>query len=80
MQFTEIVGLKQRRRNICTRELQEISNIRVQFIALVIGLLDFAPKHLWKILNDIAIKAEIGQLQKTDLLATAKILQKILEI
>ena len=37
-----------------------MSNIRVQFIALVIGLLDFAPKHLWKILN-IAIKAEIGR-------------------
>ena len=62
------------------RELRRIWNLRVKVIPLVVGSLGAIPKQFGNRLKDIGITAEIGQVQKTVLLGTARILRKVLEI
>ena len=62
------------------RELQKIWNVKVKIIPLVVGSLGAIPKQLGNRLKETGIKAETGQVQKTVLLGTARILRKVLEI
>ena len=62
------------------RELQKIQNKRVKVIPLVLGLLGALPKQFGNRLKEAGIAAEIGQVQETVLLWTARILRKVLEI
>ena len=62
------------------RELQKIWNVRVKIIPLVVGSLGAIPKQFGNRLKETGITAEIGQVQKTVLLETARILRKVLEI
>ena len=62
------------------RELQKIWNVRVKIIPLVVGSLGAIPKQFSNRLKETRITAEIGQVQKTVLLGTARILRKVLEI
>ena len=52
----------------------------MKIIPLVIGSLGAIPKQFRKRLKDIGVTADIGQVQKTVLLGTARILRKVLEI
>ena len=62
------------------RELQKIWNVRVKIIPLVVGSLGAIPKQFGNRLKEIGVTAEIGHVQKTVLLGTARILRKVLEI
>ena len=62
------------------RELQKIWNVRVKIISLVVGSLGAIPKQFGKRLKETGITAEIGQVQNTVLLGTARTLRKVLEI
>ena len=62
------------------RELQKIWNVKVKIIPLVMGSYGAIPKQFGNRLNETGITAEIGQVQKTVLLGTARILRKVLEI
>ena len=62
------------------RELQKIWNVRAKIIHLVVGSLGALPKQFGNTLKGTGITAEIGQVQKTVLLGTARILRKALEI
>ena len=62
------------------RELQKIWNVRVKIIPLVSGSLGAIPKQYGNRLKETGTTAEIGQVQKTVLLATARILRKVLKI
>ena len=52
----------------------------MKIIPLVVGSLGAIPNQFGKRLKEIGIKAEIGQVQKTVLLGTTRILRKVLEI
>ena len=54
--------------------------MRVKTIPLVVGSLGAIPKQFGNRLKQTGVTAEIGQVQKTVLLGTAKILRKVLEI
>ena len=54
--------------------------MKVKVIALVIGALGTTPIKLRNWLKEIGIETQITELQKTVLLNTARILQKVLEI
>ena len=54
--------------------------MRVKIIPLVVGSLGAIPKQFGNRLKETGITAEIGQVQKTVLLGTARILRKLLEI
>lgn len=54
------------------RELEKIWNVRVKIIPLVLGALGAIPKQFNR-LKEIGITVEIGQVQKTVLLGTARI-------
>ena len=60
------------------RELEKIWNIKVKII--VVGSLGAIPKQFGNGLKQIGITAGIGEIQKTVLLGTTKILRKVLEI
>ena len=62
------------------RELKKLWNLRVKIIPLVVGSLGAIPKQFDKRLEDIGVSVGIGQVQKTVLLGTARILRKVLEI
>jgi len=62
------------------RELKKIWNVRMKIIPLVVGSLGAIPKQFDKRLKEIGISVGIGQVQKTVLLGTARILRKVLEI
>ena len=62
------------------RELQKIWNVRVKIVPLVVGFLGAIPKQFGNRLKETGVSAEIGQVQKTVLLGTARILRKVLEI
>ena len=62
------------------RELKKLWNVRMKIIPLVVGSLGAIPKQFDKRLKDIGISVGIGQVQKTVLLGTARILRKVLEI
>ena len=49
-------------------------------IPLVVGSLGAIPKQFGNRLKEIGVTAEIGQVQKTVLLGTARVLRKVLEI
>ena len=54
--------------------------MRVKIISLVVGSLSAIPKQFGNRLKEIGVTAEIGLVQKTVLLGTARILRKVLEI
>ena len=56
------------------RELQNIWKVTVKIIPLVVGSLGAIPKQFGNRLKETGITAEIEQVQKTVLLATAGIL------
>ena len=62
------------------RELQKIWNVKVKVIPLVIGSLGAIPKQFGNRLKPIGTTEGTGQVQKTVLLGTARILRKVLEI
>ena len=62
------------------RELQKICNLRVKIIPLVVGSLGAIPKQFGNRLKETGIAVEIGQVQKSVLLGTARILRRVLEI
>ena len=62
------------------RELQKIWNVKVKIIPLVAGSLGATPKQFGNRLKQIGITVGTAQVQKTDLLGTARILRKVLEI
>ena len=54
--------------------------MRVKIISLVVGSLGAIPKQFSNRLKETGITAKIGQVQKTVLLGTARILRKVLEV
>ena len=54
--------------------------MKVKIIPLVAGSLGAIPKQFGKRLKEIGVTVEIGQIQKTVLLGTARILRKVLKI
>ena len=62
------------------RELQKIWNVRVKIIPLVVGSLGAIPKQFGNRSKATDITAEIGQVQKTVFLGTARILRKVIQI
>ena len=54
--------------------------MKIVVIPIVIGALGTTPKTLPKRMKDIVIKTNIGELQKTGILNTARILRKVLEV
>ena len=62
------------------RELQKVWNVRVKIIPLVVDSVGAIPKQFGNRLKETCITAEIGQVQKTVLLGTARILRKVLKI
>ena len=54
--------------------------MRVKIIPLVAGSLGTIPKQFGNKLKQIGVTAETGQVRKTVLLGTARILRKVLEI
>ena len=61
-------------------ELQKIWNVRVKIIPLVVGSSGALPKQFGNRLKETGITAEIGQVQKTVLLGTGRLLIKVLKI
>ena len=53
--------------------------MRVKNIPLVVDSLSVIPKRFGNRLKEIGVTGEIGQVQKTVLLGTARILRKVLE-
>ena len=51
----------------------------VKIVPLVVGSLSAIPKHFGSRLKETGITAEIGQVQKTVLLGTTRIIRKALE-
>ena len=49
----------------------------MKILPLVVGSLGAIPKQFGNVLNGTSITAEIGQVQKTVLLGTARILTKV---
>ena len=62
------------------RESQKIWNVKVKIIPLVVGSLGVILKQFGNRLKQIGITLGTAQVQKTVLLATARILRKVLEI
>ena len=52
----------------------------MKIIPLVVSSSNAIPKEFGNILKETGITAEIGQVQKTVLLGTARILRKVLEV
>ena len=62
------------------RELKKLWDMRIVVSPIVIGALGTTPKKLPKRLKDIGIKTNIGEMHKTVILNTARILRKVLEV
>ena len=62
------------------RELEKIWNVKVKIIPLIVGSLGAIPKTFGNRLNQIGITVRTAQVQKTVLLGTARILNKVPEI
>ena len=62
------------------RELKKIWNVKLKIIQLIVGSLGAIPKQFGNRLKQIGITVGTGQVQKTVLLGTARILRKVLEI
>ena len=52
----------------------------MKIVPLVVGSLGAIPKQFGNRLKEIGVTVEIGQVQKTVLVGTARILKKVLEI
>ena len=63
-----------------SRELKIVWNVKVKVVPVVTGALGRPSKTLEKRLQTIGIETRIMELQKTVLLYTGRILQKILEM
>ena len=61
-------------------KLQKIWNGIVKIMPLVVGSLGAIPKQFGNRLKETGITVEIGQVQKTVLLVSVRILGKVLEI
>ena len=57
------------------RKLRKIWNVRVKIIRLVLGSWGAIPKQFGNRLNEAGITVKIGQVQKTVLLETARVLR-----
>ena len=62
------------------RELKRLWDMKVVVIPIVLGALGTTPKTLQKRMKDIGIETRIGELQKTVIMHTARILRKVLEV
>ena len=62
------------------RELQKIWNVKIKIILLVVGSLSAIIKQFCNRFKQIGITEGRAQVQETVLLASARILRKILEI
>ena len=62
------------------RELKSLWDMKVVVIPIVLGALGTTPKTLQKRMKDIGIETRIGELQKTVILHTGRILRKVLEV
>ena len=60
--------------------MQEIWNVKMKIIPLVVGTLGSVPKQFGNRLEQIAVTAGTGQVQKIVLLGKSRILRKVLEI
>ena len=56
------------------RELKRLWDMKVVVIPIVLGALGTTPETLQKRMKDIGIETKIGELQKTVILHTARIL------
>ena len=59
------------------RELKKLSNMKVKMVPLVAGALDASTKALEKRLKVIGFETKITELQKSVLIHTSRILQKV---
>ena len=62
-----------------TRELKKQWNMKVTFIAIVIGALGMVKKELIKGMEDMDIRRQEDIVQTTTLLRSARILRRVLE-
>ena len=62
------------------KELQKIRNVSMKIMPLVVGFFGAIPKQFCNRLKETGITTETGQVQKTFLLGTARILREVLEI
>ena len=62
------------------RELKKVWNMKVIVVPLVVGALRTPAKELEKRLKTFGIETEITELQKTVLIHTSRILQKVIEV
>ena len=62
------------------RELKKLWDMKIVVIPIVIRALGTTSKMLPKRLKDIVIKTNIGEMQKTVILNTVRILRKVLEV
>ena len=62
------------------RELKKLWDMKVVVIPIVLGALGTTPKTLRKGMEDVGIETRVGELQKTVILHTARILRKVLEV
>ena len=69
-----------RKKDITKIDMEQIWNMKVKVIPLVISALGPTPIKLRNCLKEIGIEAQIIELQKTVLLHTVRILQKVHEV
>ena len=62
------------------RELKKVWNMKVIVVPLVVGALRTPAKELEKRLKTCGIETKITELQKTVLIHTSRILQKVIEV
>ena len=62
------------------RELKKLWNMKIVVIPVVLGALGTTPKTLQKRMKGIGIETKIGELQKTVIIHTVRILRKFLEV
>ena len=62
------------------RELKKVWNMKVIVVPLVVGALRTPAKELEKRLKTFGIETKITELQKTVLIHTSRILQKVIEV
>ena len=60
------------------RKLQKIWNVRLKIISLIVVSLGAIPKQFGNRLKETSNTSETGQVQKTVLLGTTRILRKVL--
>ena len=71
---------KMKGHNNLKRELKKIWDMPVRVITVVVGTFGTTPKKLKQQLSDIGIETRTVELQKTNILYSARILQNVLEV